>query len=657
MSTLAEFHFLRPAALLLLLALPLCWYAWRHGRTDAGAWRGAVDAHLLPHLLERVDGGSARGGLLLAASLWVLACLALAGPAWEREPMPLYRTQAARVLVLELAPSMGAQDVKPSRLERARYKLDDILSRSRDYQTALLAYAGDAFVAAPLTDDVETVRNLVDALDPTTMPVIGNATGRAIDAAAGLIEQAGLHRGEIVLLADSVSHDATAAARRAHTHGFDVSVIGVGTGAGAPVALAQGDFLKDDDGNVVISRLDEAGLRAVAAAGGGRYATLAADAGDLDTVLAPTVDVDARAGRTDGEAASARWRDRGPWLLLALLPLALASFRRGWLMVLALAALMPSPRARAASLQDLWQRADQQAAAALAAGDAKRAAELAPTPEWRGGAAYRSGDFAAAESAYAQAAGADAAYNRGNALAKLGRYEEAIAAYDEALKREPGMADAEANRKAVEDFMHRRKQEDSSQGQQQPHDGDDPSQDGRASQQGGASKPEGGEQKQDGQDEPGNDANKQDGRQNDRDTRDGEQGEQQGDQAQPGESRQDDQGQSPDEKGAQDSAQRGGQQHDASGRNGEAGEQKPDAQQQQALKQAVDRALADPGKDAASGDPAGSVQEAPEDDATREKRQALEHWLERVPDDPGGLLRRKFQLEYQRRQQRGGDGG
>lgn len=658
MSALAQFHFLRPAALLLLLALPLCWYAWRHGRTDAGAWRGAVDAHLLPHLLERVDGGSARGGLLLAASLWVLACVALAGPAWEREPMPLYRNQAARVLVLELAPSMAAQDVKPSRLERARYKLDDILSRSRDYQTALLAYAGDAFVAAPLTDDVETVRNLVDALDPTTMPVIGNATGRAIDAAAGLIEQAGLHRGEIVLLADSVSHDATAAARRAHTHGFDVSVIGVGTGAGAPVALAQGDFLKDDDGNVVISRLDEAGLRAVAAAGGGRYATLAADAGDLDTVLAPTVDVDARAGRTDGEAASARWRDRGPWLLLALLPLALASFRRGWLMVFALAALMPSPRARAASFEDLWQRADQQAAAALAAGDAKRAAELAPTPEWRGGAAYRSGDFAAAESAYAQASGADAAYNRGNALAKLGRYEEAIAAYDEALKREPGMADAEANRKAVEDFMRQRKQQDSSQGQQQPHDGDDPSQDGRASQQGGASKPEDGERKPDGQDESGDDANKQDGRQNDRDTRDGEQGEQQqGDQAQPGESRQDPHGQSPDEKGAQDSAQRGGRPQDASGRTGEAGEQKPDAQQQQALKQAVDRALADPGKDAASGEPARAVQEAPEDDATREKRQALEHWLERVPDDPGGLLRRKFQLEYQRRQQRGGDGG
>ncbi|HEY6942176.1 tetratricopeptide repeat protein [Dokdonella sp.] len=661
MSLPVDFHFLRPAALLLLLALPLCWYAWRHGRTDAGAWRGAVDAHLLPHLLERVDGGSGRGGLALAAALWVLGALALAGPAWEREPMPLYHNQAARVLALELAPSMGAQDVKPSRLERARYKLDDILTRSRDHQTALLGYAGDAFVAAPLTDDVETVRNLVDALDPTTMPVIGNATGRAIDAAAALIGQAGLHRGEIILLADTASHDATAAARRAHKLGFDVSVLGIGTPSGAPVALAQGDFLKDDDGNVVISRLDEAALRAVAVAGGGRYASLSADGSDLDELLASTVDVDTGSGRTDGEAESARWRDRGPWLLLALLPLALASFRRGWLMMLAFVALAPSPRAHAASLSDLWQRADQQTAAALAAGDAKRAAELAPTPEWRGGAAYRSGDFAAAESAYAQSGGADGAYNRGNALAKLGRYEEAIAAYDEALKRDPGMTDAVANRKAVEDFMRERKQQDPKQGQQQPRDGKDPSQQG-ASQPGEQPKSsDDAREPGDGKGESADDAQKQDGRQNDHDTRDGEPGKQQGqgeqEQRQDGDTRQDQAGKAPDEQGAQDSAQRGGQQQDAAAADAKAGGQTPDSQQQQALKQALDRALADPGKDAASGDPAHALQEATEDDATREKRQALEHWLERVPDDPGGLLRRKFQLEYQRRQQRGGDGG
>jgi Ca-activated chloride channel family protein len=635
MNAFADFHFLRPLALLLLLALPLCWYAWRHGRSDAGAWRAVVDSHLLPHLIERIDGGSGRGGLALAAGLWALACIALAGPAWEREPMPLYRNQAARVLALELAPSMLAQDVKPSRLERARYKIDDILARSRDYQTALLGYAGDAFVAAPLTDDVETVKNLVDALDPSTMPLPGNATARAIESAADLIEQAGLHHGEIIVLADSASHDASSAARKAHARGFDVSVLGLGTEAGAPVALAQGDFLKDDAGNLVVSRIDEPALRALAAAGGGRYATLSAGAGDIDALLSTRADIGASAMRDDGtDVDSARWKDRGPWLLLALLPLALAGFRRGWLMTFLLAAMFPRADVQAASLTDLWRRPDQQAAAALAAGDAKAAAEVAPTAEWRGSAAYRSGDFAAAESAYANADGADGAYNRGNALAKLGRYDEAIAAYDEALARAPGMDDALANRKAVEEFMKQHKQQD----QQNRQGEQNPQQQGQQGQQG-----EPKDQSKDGaQDQQQQSSQKQ--------TQDGEQG--QGAQADAAKDAQDEHAGKPD---AKDDARKGASDGDANAQGAKPSD-KPDAAQQQALKQAVDRALAGKEKtDDRNGKP-GAAHEL-EDDATREKRQALEHWLERVPDDPGGLLRRKFQLEYQRRQQRGGDGG
>src|SRR5690606_838371 len=297
MSGLIDFHFLRPAWLLLLGVLPLLWWSWRRSRDDAGAWRAAVDAHLLPHLLaqgETRDGA----GPWLAAALWALLVAALAGPAWDREPVPLYRNEAARVLALELAPSMLAQDVRPSRLERARYKLNDILTRSADMQTALIAYAGDAFVAAPLTDDVNTVRNLIDSLGPDTMPVAGNATGRAIERAVDLIHQAGLAQGELVLLADGVGADALAAARDAHAQGLDISVLGVGETGGAPVPLPGGGFLKDASGNIVVPRLDESDLRALAAAGGGRYARLSADASDLDTLL-----TDHQRGTAAGEPA------------------------------------------------------------------------------------------------------------------------------------------------------------------------------------------------------------------------------------------------------------------------------------------------------------------------------------------------------------------
>ena len=626
MSTVADFHFLRPAWLLALLALPLAGYFARRVHARAGAWRAAVDAHLLPHLLDTPAMRARSAAPWLFALVWMLGCIALAGPAWEREDVPLHRSGAARVIALELAPTMLAADLKPTRLARARHKINDILDVSRDMQTALIGYAGDAFVAAPLTDDVNTVRNLVDALDPGVMPVVGNATGRAIDEARRLVAQAGQGGGEIIVLADAASADAVAVARAARTHGITVSVLGVGTPAGAPVPLPQGGFLQDGAGNIVLPKLDEAGLRALADAGGGRYATLGADRSDLAVVLG---DVRLRGGVREGDehATSARFRDRGPWLVLVLLPIALLAFRRGWLLLLVLACL-PIPRAEAFSFADLWQRRDQQAASALAEGDAARAQELARDPALRGSAAYRADDYAAAATEFGHGDDADAAYNQGNALAKLGRYEDALAAYDRALAADAQMDDAKANRAAVEEWLKRRPQDPKGDGRNkdgQPQDGDrqdDQKQDGE--QQDG--------QQQDGQQQDGQ---QQDGQPQDGQPQDGEPQDGQRQERQPAQPR---------EGGRSDSGDKRAK--------ADAGEPTdPGEQGQQALSRAIDEALDKEG--AKPGEAPVAI--APDDERARERQQALEQWLQRVPDDPGGLLRRKFQLEHERRQRGGGN--
>lgn len=637
MNALHDFHFLRPAWLLLLLALPLLWRVLKSAGGDAQAWRGAVDAHLLEHLLVRnADATSARGPAWLALAALVIASLALAGPAWERLPQPLYKNQAARVIALELSATMSAQDVKPSRYERARYKIADILKRSGDAQVALIAYAGDAFVVAPLTDDANTVANLVDSLDPSVMPAPGNDTGRAIDLGVKLIHQAGLREGEIVLLADGASDDADAAAASARSAGVRVSVLGIGTAQGAPIALGDGGFLKDKSGNIVLPKLDGAALAALARAGGGRYAEYRSDAGDLDAVLGTlAAGGEAAKDASGAEVQSARFLDRGPWLLFALLPLAALGFRRGWLTLLPLVLLAQPQRAEASLWTDLWQRADQQAQMQLDAGNAKAAQVLAKNPELRGSAAYRAGDFAAAtadfSAAGAQQASADAAYNRGNALARQGKFPDAITAYDEALEREPGMADAAANKKAVEDFLKQQQQQKQDQ------------------QQKGSQDHQGNKQQQ-----PGNDQ-----AQDSKDSKDGK-GDQQGDDN--GEKREskdqgkDDKGSSGQDGKPEDSQQ---QNQSANGRD-KPGEEKNAAQQpaqggepgkesQEKFQQGIDKALndqADTGKDA---QPVRLG--AREADRRGEKDQAVEQWLQRVPDDPGGLLRRKFQLEHQRRRQ------
>ncbi len=632
MSALADLHFLRPWWLLALLALPLLWWAVRYLRGNAGAWRALVDAHLLPHVLERTDRPRSAAAWWPVGLAWLVVCAVMAGPAWQRVALPLYHNDAARILALELDVSMLATDVKPTRLARARFKIDDILQQSRDLQTALIGYAGDAFVAAPLTDDINTVRNLVSALEPSVMPVGGNATERAIERALQLMEQSGLGSAQLIILADSASPSGAEAARKAYAKGLRTFVLGIGSEGGAPVALPQGGFLQDAQGNIVVPRLQEAELRALATAGGGRYARMTVDRSDIDGLLGDAVAVSARAER--GQVETERFRDDGPWLLLLLLPLTLLLFRRGWLMGLAVILLLPTQQADAFSFSDLWLRADQQAARALADDDVARARALATTPEWRGSADYRGGDFAAAEKAFAAAPGPVADYNRGNALAKQQRYEEALAAYQRALEADPQMADATANEEAVRQWLQQQPPPDQQSGKpdQSDQSGESGQQPSDEQQDAGTEKSESadGQDAQSGEKPSGQDA----------------------DEAQ-------------DQSAGRENAGKD-EQDNEQGSPAKSDESKPDAakaeQQQRELSTAIDQALQQQADGEAKGEAKDEANDegehaamTPAENAAHEQQQALQQWLQRVPDDPGGLLRRKFQLEYERRQRGGGN--
>jgi Ca-activated chloride channel family protein len=596
---------------------------------------------LLPHLLAAgVALRESRWPRVLASIACALTALALAGPAWERLPQPLYQNRAARVYALELASSMLAQDVTPSRYERARFKLNDLLAHGGDGQTALIAYAGDAFVVAPLTDDANTVSNLVDALDPSTMPVAGNNAARAIDAGVDLIRQAGMSTGEIVLLADGVgTSDALAAAQRARAAGMRVSVLGIGTPQGAPVPLAAGGFLKNAGGDIVLPKLDAGALAALADAGGGRYLTFSADGSDIAALGTRQVATD-DAVKSE-EATSARFRDRGPWLLLLLLPLAAFAFRRGWLMAALLAFWLAPHPAYAWSWTDLWRTPDQQAQQALDTGDATTARQLAKSPGLRGSASYRAGEFDAAEQDFAQASGADADYNRGNALAKQGRYQDAIDAYDHALRESPGMDDAAANKRAVEEFLkqQQQQQQQKDQNKSKDHQGKQQNQDGSGS----SDQQDSQDQQQQDQDQNGQSQQGQDGEQKRKD-------------AQSGANQQQQQGQNDKDSAQQQQAgkdngqERGAEQQSSTAR---ADEKKAQEQFRQRMDEAMKNA---PQKD--SKQQQAMRLGAAQNGATKnEQQQAIDQQLERVPDDPGGLLRQKFQIEYQRRQQRAQGGG
>lgn len=625
-------HWLRPHWLWALLALPLGGWLLARRRHADGVWRHAVDAHLLPHLLLPAHTGRRRWVLWGYGLAWLLAVLALAGPAWQQVPMPLYQPQAPLLIALDLFSRMNAADLAPDRATRARLKIERLLALRQGGQIGLLAYAGEAFTVAPLTEDLATVGALLGALHPSLMPVDGQRGDRAIALAADLLRQAGFARGRILVLTDVADARSRQAAAAASRQGYAVSVLGLGTPQGAPVPGQDGGFLADGQGRLRMARLEEASLRGLAQAGGGRYTRHTASDADLRAL--DLLDPQTAAERVvDGPRA---WRDDGPWLLLPALALLLPGLRRGLLALpvlmppmlvpLVLALWLPAPPAAAFEWAGLWRRDDQRAAAALGAGDFEAARRLARDPALAGAAAYRQGDWPAAIAAFAQGKDAVSHYNRGNALARAGRYTEALEAYDQALALSADFADARANRQAVEDWLRRQPPENGGEGQQA----------------GGAERGEGGQSErgdQAGQPDPGAKAGAPEA----------------GDGKAPGaessrppqtagsDPSQESRGEAPDGPGS--AAGNAAQQHGATPEAAAAAEA--------ALREAMRKALA--GRQDADGTGKPDAEPAPgaaatEDPAARERRQEIEQLLRRVPDDPGGLLRRKFALEYQRRQ-------
>ena len=451
----SEFHFLRPAWLLMLLPLAaLLWQRWRRGG-DAAAWRDVVDAHLLPHLLSGDRGR--RAGLPWALLLLggVLLIVALAGPTWQRLPEPLYQAPQYRIIALDLSPSMNATDLRPSRLARARFEVLDLLRDASDAQTALIAYGAEPYVVSPLTSDADTIAAQVPLLETALLPVVGpRRTDLALRSAGELLRQAGVPRGDVILITDDAGNPEPAAAAAAALvdDGYRVSVLAVGTPHGAPVRLHDGTLLKDAAGAIVVPRLDTPALAALTQAGGGIYVHAALGERDTVRLLSGAASPHGDAVESD-DASGEAWRDQGPWLLLLLLPLAALAFRRGWLspLPIVLLCVLPSTDAYALTWDDLWLRADQQAMRQLEAGRPAQAATLFTDRDWRAAAAYRAGDYAGALELLSD----DNAYNRGNALAHLGQFEEAVSAYDEALRQDPADADARHNREVLQRLLER----------------------------------------------------------------------------------------------------------------------------------------------------------------------------------------------------------
>jgi len=450
-------YLLRPFWLLIVpLPILLLWRLW-HRQRQIGRWQRLLPEAFHDALLTRGKLRSSRRPWLLLAICWLLACLALLGPSWQHAEQPGLSRADPLVVLLEVTPAMLAADVAPNRLEQAKRKLLDLLRARADAQTAVVAYAGSAHTLVPLTNDIATTQNLLDALQPDLMPEPGHRADLAVAQGLELLERGANGRGRLLLIGSAMSDEQRNSIRtRLADSETPLSILGVGTEQGAPITLENGSFLKDASGAIVMPRLDEAALRRVASETGGRYRRARIDDRDLQGL--GLLQAGGDLVRQEHSTRLQAWLDQGHWLLLPLLLLAALAGRRGWLFCLPLIIFMPQP-AQALSLRDLWLNHDQQGMRLLESQHPAEAAERFDDPRWQAFARYQAGDYAAAAELFAKGDTAADHYNRGNALARSEELEAAIEAYEQALELDPELDAARRNKAIVEDALRQRQQQ------------------------------------------------------------------------------------------------------------------------------------------------------------------------------------------------------
>lgn len=568
-----DFHFLRPWWFLLILAIPLSVYIYHTVGDTLNRWRAVIDDDLADKLLKKPKAFLTYGGSWVMAAALLLTTVALAGPTWEEIEQPVHKRDDALVIVLDLSYSMLAEDLNPSRVDRAKQKVHDILNNRKEGFSTIVAYAGDPHIVAPLTDDTVTLKNLLRSLDPLMMPIPGSDTASAIALAVDILSNATGRRGQILLLTDGV--DRVSSIIQAMDDRYPLSIIGIGTESGAaiPIPTQSEDvtYLRDNTGRIINVRLDVELLSNLASTLNGSYRTISIDDRDIE-MLSTGVGLNSDVVTVDKTFDS--WHDMGYWLILPIALLAMPGLRRGAL--LCFLAVIPVQMSHASWWADLWQTPDQQAYQHLREGRADLAKARFDSTDWQGVADYRVGEFEAAAQAFADSELPQARYNLGNALAKAGELEEALGAYESFLRDHPKHEDALFNRDLVQRLLDEHQQQQSGESQHESQNQDNPdSRQGQQNEQNASGDPEVADQDQ----------------------------------------------------SATEPKQNG---------------DPPQSQPQQLVEESSKQ---DEGQ---AGNSNLKLEE-------RELQDTLDRWLRRIPDDPGGLLRQKFQYETTKRIREGQD--
>lgn len=321
-------HFLRPLWLLAIPAVAIAWWLVRRRQAGGPQLGDIVAPHLRNALTINRDAGSGFRAVDGVALAMLTLSVATAGPSWSKQVSPWFEESAPLVVAMEVSDSMRSNDLLPTRLDRARFKVLDLVDARTGARTALIAYAGSAHIVSPPSTDPAVTKLFLESLDPAIMPIPGEEAASALplarellgdDAAIGtlLFVNDGFESSDVDALAEYATLPDTAA----------MAALVVGTDEGGVALMPDGSPLFAETGGPLDTAVDVGVLNRVASQAG--VSVVRAETGDSDVrQLMRTIESNLR----QADDPNAEWKDQAWWLLWPAAALSLMWFRRGWTM-------------------------------------------------------------------------------------------------------------------------------------------------------------------------------------------------------------------------------------------------------------------------------------------------------------------------------------
>jgi Ca-activated chloride channel family protein len=334
LDLISDFHFIRPIWLLCFVALIIFIWVNKYTAKSSVNWTKFINQNLLKHISVSNQGKGISNPIKYLWLSLALAIVAVSGPTFSKKKTPSYENIIPTIIILDVSWSMNAVDIKPTRLEHAKIKINNWLKLHNGDKHAFIVYSGFANPVIPITFDSETITNLLPSISPEIMPSVGSKIEKAFELALEFVENANLTNANILVFTDGISKssmDASYLLLKNNSIKTKIGIISISKKRAVVKYTNSNKFVhysSQDSKKLLMADVDNGNTKKLANKLDGYFSKITIDNTDINDIHLYFNDGDLSNHKKNATKYDS-WNDIGFWLLLFLIPIALLAFRRG----------------------------------------------------------------------------------------------------------------------------------------------------------------------------------------------------------------------------------------------------------------------------------------------------------------------------------------